>query len=204
MSHNSKYYAKKIKKSHQGSIPLTQFGFKISNQASEACVYDNEAVSNQAPEAVSYQAVGVETELHQTPEINQSSDADFKQAPEASESTQSGIDDGQVEDPSQSSHEIFSSEMLIATKIENDPSTLVPPPKKQVKINAKYEWNYDWLYFSSSKNGFLCKYCEIFGPKQVARGVPSPFLTGTVLGDHPVRKLTAHEETQLHKDSLSR
>ncbi len=76
MSHNSKYYAKKIKKSHQGSIPLTQFGFKISNQASEACVYDNEAVSNQAPEAVSYQAV--ETELHQTPEINQSSDADFR------------------------------------------------------------------------------------------------------------------------------
>ena len=54
-------------------------------------------------------------------------------------------------------------------------------------------------FFSCKQNGYVCKFCELFGDRVVTRGVDSPFITGTVLGDHPIRKLTAHEETDLHQ-----
>lgn len=30
------------------------------------------------------------------------------------------------------------------------------------KTNVKYELEFHWLYFSNRKNGYMCKYCEVF------------------------------------------
>jgi hypothetical protein len=37
-------------------------------------------------------------------------------------------------------------------------------------INSeKYEVLYPWLYFSGNKNGYLCKYCELFNPSSTLK-----------------------------------
>ena len=35
--------------------------------------------------------------------------------------------------------------------------------------SKKYEVLYPWLYFSGNKNGYLCKYCELFNPSSTLK-----------------------------------
>ena len=69
------------------------------------------------------------------------------------------------------------------------------------RIAFKYETVHEWLYFSAAKNGYCCKYCELFAD---ISSQPSPFVTGTNLGDHPVRKLGLHDVSQRHKDATAK
>lgn len=74
------------------------------------------------------------------------------------------------------------------------------------KTNIKYELEFHWLYYSNRKNGYICKYCEVFsgtvchsGKEQLA------FIDyGVALGDHPRRKLNKHEESTRHNKSAER
>ena len=71
------------------------------------------------------------------------------------------------------------------------------------KIAFKYETVQEWLYFSAAKNGYCCKYCELFAD---ISSQPSPFVTGTDLhvGDHPICKLGLHDVSQRHKNATAK
>ena len=66
--------------------------------------------------------------------------------------------------------------------------------------SKKYEVLYPWLYFSGNKNGYLCKYCELFNPSSTQKFIGE----GVKLGTCPTRKLEIHDSSSRHKESLER
>ena len=66
--------------------------------------------------------------------------------------------------------------------------------------SVKYETKYSWLYYSSAKSGYLCKYCEFLNTSGSSNQSENHFVsTGTQLGDHPSRKLQKHDNSENHK-----
>lgn len=50
----------------------------------------------------------------------------------------------------------------------------------------KYETDFSWLYWSMTKNGYICKICELAAES----GPPHKLIDkGVLLGTHPSRKL---------------
>lgn len=74
-----------------------------------------------------------------------------------------------------------------------------PVPDQRLFASAKYETKYTWLYYSSAKGGFCCKICELF-----AATTDNVFISGTVLGDHPTRKLEGHADGKCHKSCIEK
>lgn len=87
--------------------------------------------------------------------------------------------------------------MTVSSSVSVTPKKLKYPG---AGIIAKYEEHYEWLYFSTSRHGYVCKYCELFGESR-ALSNPAVFVTGTLLGDHPIRKLEKHQSSDSHKDA---
>ena len=59
---------------------------------------------------------------------------------------------------------------------------------------SKYEFKYNWIYFSSAKGGCVCKHCEFLDGSGKTNACSSPFVMGIQLGSHPTRKLEKHRE----------
>jgi len=72
-------------------------------------------------------------------------------------------------------------------------------------LPVDFESEFDWLYSrqKSSKKLFFCKVCELFKPAS-AKGVESPFIGGTELGDHPHRKLSKHGKSNIHEEAVKK
>lgn len=53
--------------------------------------------------------------------------------------------------------------------------------------SLKYEQQFNWVYYSSVKGGYLCKICDLFA---VEKDGQSEYIDkGVQLGEHPTRKL---------------
>ncbi len=70
-------------------------------------------------------------------------------------------------------------------------------------LSVNYEADYEWLYYSSAKKAYVCKTCELFREAS-SQSIDFPFVTGTQLGDHPVRKLYKHQISKPHEAAVSR
>ena len=66
-------------------------------------------------------------------------------------------------------------------------------PDQRLFMSSKYERRYNWLYYSAAKGGYCCKICELF-----AQESDNIFIKGTILGDHPTRKLERHLKNEPH------
>ena len=63
-----------------------------------------------------------------------------------------------------------------------------------------YEKEYAWLYYILSKNGYLCKVCEVFEKAGGSRGAGSH--RAVHFKDNPGKKLTHHDESDSHGFAL--
>lgn len=64
----------------------------------------------------------------------------------------------------------------------------------------KYETDFSWLYWSMTKNGYICKICELAAES----GQPHKLIDkGVLLGTHPSRKLEKHKSNR-HITSVSK
>ncbi len=72
---------------------------------------------------------------------------------------------------------------------------LVPDNRKF--DTTKYEKAHPWLYYSASKMGYCCKYCEFYFRNPVT---DHPYVArGVHLGKHPGRKMRLHENSDNHR-----
>ncbi|CAG2229209.1 unnamed protein product [Mytilus edulis] len=62
--------------------------------------------------------------------------------------------------------------------------------------SQKYEHKYTWLYCSHSKNGFMCKICDLFALS--SSSTRTFVFKGVILGTHPTRQLESHAESVCH------
>ena len=77
----------------------------------------------------------------------------------------------------------------------SSPSVFTATGDKRLFSTTKYESEYDWLYWSITKNGYMCKICELTAEP----GPPRSFIDkGVSLGTHPTRKLETHKTSRRH------
>jgi hypothetical protein len=116
MSHNSKYYVKKLTKlDGSKSMRLDQFGFK------KKFLMNNASNCNESTES------------------------------ERAQSSQNADQDSDSE---------YQSQTVVNS---------LAPVDWRLFNSKKYEVLYPWLYFSGNKNGYLCKYCELFNPSSTLK-----------------------------------
>ncbi|XP_033730344.1 uncharacterized protein LOC117319689 isoform X2 [Pecten maximus] len=199
MSHNSKYYAKKILlKDSKDLVKVTSF-FKpnTGNSRSES----QAAASKDLQPETKVHSSKTESETTATVTRTSSTTPNYSQT-----ESQAASDDLQ--------HELAKSETTATTvtrkrkfeiecpssDIDNGEPDLKPPVTDQrlTTVNqGKYEVIYPWLYWSVVKNGYLCKTCEIF---PLSQGTKQDFVdVGMVMGDHPIRKLNKHDSSNRHR-----
>ena len=67
---------------------------------------------------------------------------------------------------------------------------------------TKYQKQNSWLYFNPSKDGYICKFCELFpcSKSETMKCVNQ----GIQRRSHPTRKLEKHAESERHKLSESK
>ena len=244
MSHNSKYYLKKIKRKPPASTPTIDILFRKVQKLDNS--YPSEPQCTEPTKSVS------ETECQ--PEFETSSQStsqsETTSEPPTSQSvnTQSAEHDAPTETPTKSDSEPLpmpvvlsqpdeptvtpqidkplplpeessqSNELsLTPSKSDNSMISLCSASEPMVKasnsekvsigpkyhIATKYEFHYEWLFYSFARAGYCCKYCQVqHETVSVLKGSSLPFVNGTELGDHPFRKLSKHQESKQHKDAI--
>ena len=125
-------------------------------------------------------------------------------SPETSSETIADVP-SDVEPPSKSASNDHSSDDDAKPSIEIKTPEFFPQ-----KINfdnrafdlPKYQKQNSWLYFNPSKDGYICKFCELFpcSASETMKWVNQ----GIQLGTHPSRKLKKHAESERHKLSESK
>lgn len=63
----------------------------------------------------------------------------------------------------------------------------------------KYETDFSWLYWNMTKNGYICKICELAAEPGPSRKFIDK---GVLLGTHPSRKLEKHKQSKRHITSV--
>lgn len=174
MSHNSKYYTKRLKKEDTKKLPkITGFFSKAST--STACEPENESPTQ----------TGEEMEMgecrSETPILV----------------TETETETIVSESPCQSREKVEAgdSQPLSESSSEESDSTSSMPDQRKFRA-SNYENVFPWLYFSNCKEGFLCKYCELFASTD-SNNIEFQNI-GVKLGTHPTRKLKKHECSKRH------
>lgn len=76
---------------------------------------------------------------------------------------------------------------------------------KKLKIDQrcfdylKYQQAYPWLYQSLVKEGFICKYCELFSVTE--SDMKKWVSLGVTIGTHPTRQFEKHSNSEQHRSS---
>ena len=90
---------------------------------------------------------------------------------------------------------------------DTDSDSLSEPQaqNKKIKIHlrqdsSKYQYNYPWMYWSVPKDGYICKFCELFSTGLDIKWVD----IGVSLGTHPSRKIQKHSDSDRHIKSTTR
>ena len=135
MSHNTKYYRKKLKKTE--SSKKIDVLFRQQALASE----NSANITPKQTEKVEASA-----------EIAESS-ASTKNCPSTSASVPSQCDD------THSNHDSSDDNQSSDGSQSTQDTCLVPD--QRLFMSSKYERRYNWLYYSAAKGGYCCKICEL-------------------------------------------
>lgn len=176
MTHNEKYYVKKItKRDAKGSLKISDI-FNIGKNLSK------QSSSNEIKDIV-------------TDIINDIVD---NVVPTSTTSPTQSTHDPEVEVVPSKLKKLSESPSCSYTLSSTDVSVI-----DQRKFNpAKYESMYKWMYYSHSKGGYLCKFCELYVPSSLCE---KPFVSkGVQIGTHPTRQLETHQESAGHKASVEK
>lgn len=182
MSHNTKYYSKKIRKRDAiGSKTLTLLW---SSTELKECPETESAQEND------------ETNISQC--YSKSSEESTRDVDTGSSVT-SG--DTCVSPPSESVH----SNVEPLTQSNSSPSKnacaseipLKKTPDRRLFDSLKYESSYPWLYYNVAKAAYMCKYCELF-PSITEKGISKWGEQGVVFKDHISRQLEKHVKSEHH------
>ena len=136
MSHNTKYYRKKLKKTE--SSKKIDVLFRQQALASE----NSANITPKQTEKVEASA-----------EIAESS-ASTKNCPSTSAGVPSQCDD------THSNHDSSDDDQSSDGSQSTQDTCLVPD--QRLFMSSKYERRYNWLYYSAAKGGYCCKICELF------------------------------------------
>ncbi|KAL5008565.1 hypothetical protein ScPMuIL_014146 [Solemya velum] len=174
MSHNSKYYNKRLnKKDARGLTRINDlWNLKNSTQQTELLVEESPSPVQQADQS------SVGNELNNDHDVDpqpiQSPSKKIKISPVVTVSTTVSLIESEIE------------------KIKTD--------TRKAGVRLKYEVVYPWLYFSAGRGGYFCKFCELFGATKtpfMEGGVKN-------FGTHPTRLLKGHEQSKGHKETMDR
>ena len=135
MSHNSKYYLKKIKPKEAKQTRRSIDSFFVTTKKKKPSENEND-------DEISVCEVECQTHGDDTDSV-----ATLTESCEMEPSCSSSITD--------STNNVKNSELD-----ENHP-TLVKQDMRRFSL-LKYEQSFPWLYYSCIKSGYLCKYCELF------------------------------------------
>jgi hypothetical protein len=71
-------------------------------------------------------------------------------------------------------------------------------PDNRLFDTNKYEKTFKWLYYSASKDGYCCKYCEFMYSSSLADETTAYISRGVKIGTHPARRLKTHDQSEKH------
>ncbi|XP_062569444.1 uncharacterized protein LOC134231500 [Saccostrea cucullata] len=181
MSHNAKYYRKKI------STKTTDKCKKIDT------LFKQQAAAQQLTESHSELVVtDTQPTEQETTKQNESEEIQTDSVPSEE------FEVNQIEANPES-----------LAKSDTDTDDYEPPKKLKIQDSRKksaisHELAFPWLYHSAAKEAYFCKYCEFrYGDCKSDSTATSPFATGGVksLGTHPTRKLEKHHKSEAHQQA---
>ena len=144
MSHNTKYYRKKLKKTESSKKIDVLF-------RQQALASENSA--NITPKQTEKVEASAEIKVETSAEIAESS-ASTKNCPSTSAGVPSQCDD------THSNHDSSDDNQSSDGSQSTQDTCLVPD--QRLFMSSKYERRYNWLYYSAAKGGYCCKICELF------------------------------------------
>ena len=163
MSHNSKYYQKKIgKRDAQGNMKINEMFSKQQNKPSTTCSSSEvEPMSHSKSDTIS------STDNQQGKEISADANNNFTILGETNNTTAT----------------VPVGTLTTETNLTDN---------KLFQLGLKYTIAHPWVYYNHSQKGFLCKICEVFSPCCKSEN-EIPFVNLPVQwkshGVHPNRKL---------------
>ena len=158
-SHNSRYYAKKLRQKDSGScMKLASFGFtssKVQNSDRSPGNFSNIIITEDtsAP-SPSSTAIDIHVSSPTESPIPETNESVIENSVSVTEPSQVVVGSSSVTTPYSDS--------------ESDEGSVdqSSPLKKQTKVDlrqdsSRYQLNYPWMYWSVLKDGYICKFCEL-------------------------------------------
>ena len=177
MSHNSKYYQKKIgKRDAQGNMKINEMFSKQQNKPYTTC-----SSSEVEPMSHSDTISSTESDDQQGKEIPADRNNNFTILEETNNTT-STVSVGTLTTETNLTDNLF-------------------------QLGLKYTIAHPWVYYNHSQKGFLCKVWEVFAPCCKSENeVPFVNLPvqRKSQGGHPNRKLEKHEKLNRHTTSMEK
>lgn len=212
MSHNTKYYRKRVDKKtvkqcrrisdlfNKGTASFSSTGTRNVHSESSNETENNEVGDNSDRLSVSQPESSAETENIQ---VGYNSDRRSESQPTSQDTVEhiqtpviassSDVSNNEVE---QDSCSAMDKDNVNVKNVNVNPVSKID---NRLSTSLKYELQFPWIYFSSAKWGYICKYCEFWDKTKTSES-STPFVsTGAQLGDHPGRKLRKHESSENHQ-----
>jgi hypothetical protein len=184
MSHNSKYYTKKLRKDDGKACKKIDTFFKAAD-----CTVSGASASDASTSQTSGDQ---EIESHEAArgDLNHNNMDTSISTTETERVVQHDADSAGSDDSDSGSS---------ASESTMPSISLVPTPDQRKFASDRYERLFPWLYYSVAKTGYICKYCELFSSESGAQKDVKFCTKGVILGTHPTRKLSKHSECDRHK-----
>ncbi|CAG2204794.1 DCP2 [Mytilus edulis] len=178
MSHNSKYYVKKLSKKDGKGLQKIGDVFKQINKVNKVTDESRSSeIKSEVEQALEYIIKEV---------CNETNDSNHGNVDNVN--NQSTIE--KVSTPT-----ALSETSTASVSVCESPVDTVKVDQRKFS-SKKYEHKYTWLYCSHSKNGFMCKICELFALS--SSSTRTFVFKGVILGTHPTRQLESHAKSVRH------
>lgn len=190
-SHNSKYYVKRLsKKDANACMKLDAFGFTTQTPAkADQPVVSLPETTTEPTSTSTLSSCEPATDTKSLTETSKEVLPTSKTQPE--EADMEIKTDQNDSKPESSSDSDSQSEDVLKSK------------KAKIDLRqdlSKYQYNYPWMYWNVPKNGYICKFCELFSTGTETKWVE----VGVNLGTHPSRKIEKHRDSERHIKSTHR
>ena len=222
MSHNGQYYLKKLsKKPPPGCAKLTNFGFGkqvVDCQPSPPKI--SKSGDKQIDSATTSEQLGHKLDVNNNTQLallcTEAASKDDESSAKgnnpwsfmlpANQTKETNVQcQGQNETIQSGSPQISTCAIqteqspLLNSEMASVSSCLSPKyDGRKLFSDLKWEQTYTWLYYSCSKNGYLCKICELFSTESTGNSQIAFVDRGVQFGQHPGRQLDKHAESKRH------
>nr|XP_022338341.1 E3 SUMO-protein ligase KIAA1586-like isoform X3 [Crassostrea virginica] len=191
MSHNAKYYRKKLKSStSHGSMRIDMMLKRANTSEPTSSFEDKQSDSNSRENSSS---TTDSLEMDETVQVN-NDEVEPTNTAVSMESLQVISEEVELTINKQETESSASASIATVKTVDITSKT-----DNRLYCAARYEQQFPWLYYSSARCGYICKFCE-FWEKSGTKQPCSPFVEmGTQLGSHPTRKLEKHDKSENHQ-----